>query len=375
MVFGLMCFCFLDDVLEDVRKIGRTIIIFAVSTAFVFVLAYFMGVLHSSAGATGGGLGYFSANINQIINTYAVYANFGSEYAAFGRILSELPHHSRGQSEGNAYIGFGMIIFAFVALFAFVENFGYYKSKLSEKRTLRRTILTVVMLFIFYVVALSPVVTLGTEVILDYSGILPRLVERAWSVFRATGRYLWPIVYIAMVAFIWVAVKSFKKTTVAIIVVCLLFVQAYDMSGYFYHKGELYRNEQVWETNMTSEMWDIISRDYDHFFYITVTMNMYPVLRFAAENRMTVNDTYLARRDAVSIDTLKVQTWQDLHDGKAADDTVYIFRTVDEIVPLVEDNLLYVYVFDDMIAGFATEVENAESIEGVILLTPEMFVP
>ena len=350
MVFIIMTFYFFDDICEY-KKIKKTIIEFSLSMAMLVITMYLIGFFYSGGQRATGGLGYFSGNINSIVNP-----------GRMSRFLRALPLSTSGQYEGNAYIGYGMIIFIFITLFTVVDNFKLYSSKLSEKKIARRVILCVAMFIVFYILTLSPVVSFNDRTLFTYS--VPTLVSDIWSIFRASGRFIWPNVYIVMIAVICITAKKFGKTASILMLVVLVFVQYQDMSDYFERKGSRFREESVWETNLESEMWSVIASDFDHLFYTDGIINMYPVLRFAAQNQMTVNDTEIARKDYDLIGSLISETWSNLHDGITEDNKVYFFQTMP--VQLILNHRLFVYEFDGIIAGFSREIETAKYMDGVI---------
>jgi len=378
MLFGIMCFYFLDDLLEY-KKIKKTVIGFCVPLLVVLTVFFVYGVFHTGADNTTGGLGNFSGNLNQIINPNAVYADIGAQYSDYSIFLKPLPLIAAEegfitdskQSEGNVYIGLGMIFFFFISLAVFIADFREYKTKLSDKRNLRQTILAITMFFAFYIFALSPIVTLGNSVVFDYSFINRWIIRRLLDIFRATGRFAWVSVYILMIVILWIAAKKYKKPVLIIIASVLVCIQCIDISGYFIAKGEIFRNRQVYETNMTSEIWNTVARDFDHVVYLDHTVNRDHVFIFASHNGLTVNDTYLARKDTIRIEAFKRETREMLYRGIAEYDKIYIFGTVPE--ELIIDNKLVVYMVDDMIIGFAKEVENAEYMSGVVRITADML--
>ena len=375
MIFGIMCIYVLDNLFEH-KKIIKTIIEIVVPTFVILVVMFFIGIFHSTAQGSAGGLGGPSTNLNQLFNPFAVYSEIGAPYSDYSRFIRAFPlipddgwFLSSRQSEGNAYLGLGMIILMFIAASIFIEDFKDYKEKLSDKKTLRRVILTVLTFIAFYIFALSPVVTFNDRVLFDYRSILPGKVIILWDTFRATGRFVWVSGYIIMITAIWVVAKKFKKHTLIIIAIMLIFIQYQDQSGYYYAKGEFFRNEQVYVTDLQSDIWGIIASDYEHLMYVGYTVNRNSILKFAVHNGLTVNDTYLARKDIGAIEAVKIHTWEQINDGITRDDMVYIFETIP--VEIVADRKLYVYTADGMILGFARELINAQSMAGVTYITPE----
>ena len=369
MVFGIMCFYYLDNLFEH-KKIWKSIIEIGVPSLIVLLVFFMNGVFHSDPTLVDRGLGETSANLNQIINPNAVYSDIGVEYSDFSRFIRPfplLPHRdgpgaltSSFQAEGATYIGLGMIILFFVSMFVFIVDCKDYKSKLSDKKTLRQTIIAATLFLAYYVFALSPVITFNENVILDYRGLLPGRIMTLWAIFRGTGRFMWVCVYILMIVFIWIVAKKFKKSTLIIMAVILVLVQFADISGYFFNKGRFFREEHVYEKSLKSEIWDVIARDYTHLFYVDGVTNMIPILVFASHNGLTLNDTYLARQNVETVETHKALIREMLYNGVVEDNKVYIFDRIPEL--LINETILFVYIVDGVIIGVTREIENAERI-------------
>jgi len=185
--------------------------------------------------------------------------------------------------------------------------------------------------------------------------------------FRATGRFLWVPVYMLMIFTIWASVKRFKKHILVIVAVLLVFVQFVDQYPYLSAKGYIFREEQVFESSLQSELWDAIAPDYDHIVHLNAFMNHKHVSVYAVRNHLTVNNAYVARQDLISIEDYQEYQWLLLLDGLPEKNTIYIFTIIPE--NLIDENLLFVYLVDEMIIGVANEIENAESMSGVIRLS------
>jgi hypothetical protein len=370
MVFALMCFYIIDNIFEH-KRIKRTIIEVSVPILTVLLVFFLLGVFHSDAEYIDQGFGASSTNLNQFINPNAVYADINTEYSDYSVFIRAFPLLPRSygsptssrQSEGSSYIGLGMIIMFFVALFALIDDFKEYRSKLSDKNVLRRVIIAVIAFFAFYVFALSPVVTFNENIIINYSRIVPDTILHLWAILRGTGRFVWVCVYILMIVIIWIVARKFKRHTLIVMAVILVFVQSVDISGYFVSKGRFFKEEHVYEVELKSDIWDIIARDYKHIVYVNNAHRMYEVLIFASYNGLTMNDTYLARQNVSDVEAHKATTWEMLNNGIADPDTVYVFYGIPE--HLIVDNTLVVYIVDDMIIGVAQEIENAEQLRGV----------
>ena len=359
MVFIFMMLYFIDDIFEY-RKWAKPVIELSASTALCLMTMFIIGAFYSGTSKSAGdGIRMFSTNINSIFNP-----NGESIF------LKNLPI-SPGAEAGTAYIGYGMIIMIFIALFAFADNFKTYRKKISDKVVLRRVILGVIAFFIFYLLALGPNISLNDNLLIAYK--LPKFIERIWNIFRATERFVWPSIYIIMVLAIYITAKKYRKITTVVIMSVLVLVQFQDVHDSFRSQGKYFRKQQTYETNLKSDMWNVIASDYKHLFLFSEpheNLSLYYALaKFAVNNGLTINDFYLARKPYKKINPLKEKTLENLNNGHADHDTVYLYKDVPE--QLILDKTLFVYEFDGIIAGFTKEIKNAKQINGVVRIIPK----
>ncbi|MCL2009496.1 MAG: DUF6311 domain-containing protein [Synergistaceae bacterium] len=355
MVFVFMAAYWIDNIFEH-KSLMKIYAELCIPIAISLIIMYLIGAFYSEAPkGTPEPLGFYGTNINSIVNP-----------GGMSKFLKDLPLATGGQYEGNAYIGYGMILSMFIALFIFAWDIRFYALKFTDKKTGRRTFLGILIFITFYIIALSPVIALNDGILFTYgvSGFDWKIL----NIFRASGRFIWPAVYMIMITTIFMISKLNKYASTALLSI-LAFVQFQDMANYFNAKGAYFRQEQKWETNLKSGMWSIIAKDYKHLFYDGSVENLHgnvlSVAKFAVENKITVNDFHLARKDWRAIEAYKRSTLDRLSNGRAENDTVYFFSGLPEPSTFRD---LFFYQFDGMTAGFSKQIENAEHMQGVTLI-------
>lgn len=178
------------------------------STVWAWVLGLLVGsaalVAMSGVGAaarvTAGGFGTYSLNLLSL--------------------FSKQPDATGGQYEGFSYLGFGVIVLIALNLYA---------SRPAIKRafhTYRAAALAVVLMAVY---ALSATVWLGERLLLS----LPQVGPMEWvgDRFRASGRFVWPLVYVLVVAAIYLTVRRFRPKVATAVLLGALALQALDMAG------------------------------------------------------------------------------------------------------------------------------------------------
>lgn len=181
---------------------------------------YVLGGFSTRADSNDAGLGAYSFNLNGFFNE-----------KGYSRFFDALPMYDELQYEGFAYLGLGIFVLLIVtAVFCVVvltkKKEGCMKKKWAE---IVVGMLVVVGLVVF---AASPVVTWNDKLlfILTDSSTLTRY----WSIFRSTGRIIWPVNYLIYTAVIvcnarlWNSKKSAVVGSVVLALCC--FLQVFEIS-------------------------------------------------------------------------------------------------------------------------------------------------
>lgn len=279
------------------------------------VNTYLLGGFSSSAEATSDGLGECSFNLNGLINPKG--------YSIF---LRDMKMYYESQYEGFAYLGLGVIILLASAVVYAVICIRNKKS--------RESIIYVVGYFIISLAliafAASPEITLNDKLIiqLPYSSTLYRI----WSIFRSTGRIVWPVCY-----FIYILVvvcndrlwKTFNKGKIAVVcLVSCVAIQVIDLSGNLAGKRDYFAPKIEYESPLEDEIWSELADDgsFKHIVWVSHNIDNGRILhlaKYAHDNDMTMNTFYFARGIDVRDNTRN--SMQNL-----SDDCIYIFRADEE---------------------------------------------
>ena len=340
MVFAFSFFYFLDDFLQ--RKKMKTIILFSLSIALCVVTMSIFGVFYNDFSMAGEGLHFFNANINALINPI-----FGSS-----TFLRSRPLATGGQYEGMSYIGFGMIILGFVALFSVLEGYNELIIKLRNRLLLQRLIFGVILFFSFFVISLGPVITIGNMTLLSYMRFLPDFIEQTWSTFRATGRFIWPAAYLLMFGIIVTIAKKYKPAVTAVILSITLLIQLVDLTPFFRYRGEYFRNHVVFESSLQSTVWDGIVHDHMYIYFMETsfsTTQYYHIGRLAVYNNIRLNDFHLARKPVDQINFHRERVLSKLRKGYIDTDIAYLFLSLP--INLILNGTMVFYEADGIIVG------------------------
>jgi len=324
IVFVFMVASAVKNFLET-RKLCSNIISCVASLFILFSVMFVLGAFYSGVDTASDGLGYYSMNVNALLNSQNT-----------SRFLKGLPHATDGQYEGYGYLGFGILLGCFfIVCFALLKS-TEIKQTLQNARIKRNGIILTAVLLFFFIFALSPAVTFNDKELFKLY-VIP-IAERFWGTFRSTGRFVWVLQYMIICGMI-VAIKNIFGVRKGLIFICvLLAVQYLDLKKYFFERGSTFRQRTEWVSPLTSTGWDEIIQAKRHLFFVYggaygfgSKSVMFALADFARLHALTTNDMYIARsKNWQKIEQRKIEERNRILEDNASGETIYIFETIEQ---------------------------------------------
>ena len=180
------------------KTLKKFLLIIIVSIVFMYTVGYFSINLDDGLGW---GYGYYNFNLNSFINPSG-QNNTGT--FSWSNFLTKQNYQNK-EIEGFSYLGISGIIFFIISLFnilkdkfnIFFQNFNW-----------------VIITLPFLVISISNNINFGDTNIVSID--LNKFVYAFLSIFRASGRMIWPVYYIIFIIGIIFVFKYFKsKSTVS----------------------------------------------------------------------------------------------------------------------------------------------------------------
>lgn len=304
----------------------------------LFVCTYLLGGFSTRAEAGSSDLGEFSFNLNGFFNA-----------KGYSRFLPSLKTYCDGQYEGFAYLGLGVFMLLAAALIGILINV-CVGLRTGKKRIDRDFVIYGVMYMLMSVglilFAASPEVTLGDRrlfVLTDSSTL-----THYWSMFRSSGRMVWPVCYLVYIGVIVCNDRLFQRrhAAAAVLVLCT-FVQIFDISGKLKAQRNTFAAWTAYESPLESEVWDKLSQNdcFEHIVWVSHNIDnngIMHIAKYAYDNGLTMNNYYFARGINVNENTRKSLENPDVS-------CIYIFRS-DE-TDGIEEYGLHLYEADGYIIG------------------------
>ncbi|MBO5551578.1 MAG: hypothetical protein J5966_06440 [Lachnospiraceae bacterium] len=326
--------------LRSIGVFGIYLLSYLFATVFTF---YLFGGFYGGISGESEGLGSFSANLNSLFNPID-----------YSRIIRDQPL-IECQYEGLSYIGIMAVIFMIPAV-------AYIARKRAEIWRCHRNLIISIFAVsvILWIIALSPKVTLGSHILFEIP--VPGPVYSAWSIFRASGRFLWPVMYALILIVLYYAKYEIRSYFAAVMVLgCLL--QIYEFSDKVYTTS--YSYSRLKEAHFTADYLDLYSWEgikhlqfmHDYYFgefygdYIRDQMIGYT--QFALRNGMTVSNFHFSRDDMNKLRGRIEECERLLEAGTPEEDTIYVFRKEDVNIDELQQRysgVTYIFTDDEIIA-------------------------
>ena len=343
MIFAFMAAFYLPEIIS--KKWYKGCIKIVIPTAVTVVIMYIWGYFYGSHDLNGGGLGSFNANINALFNDQG------------NSLVSSLMGKtaSGGIWESYAYLGAGILILSVIALYDIIQ-----KKKYKELKKQNRPLVILIVIFLF--VSIYPVIRFGEYTLLELP--LPQSVDNLFGTFRANGRFMWPVMYLAILGVIVYIIRNFREKACLFLMVCLL-IQILDLSPACKAQSERINILTETENRLSSDAWEQMNRKEVFFFYEPVggaPMEITSLMgKYAHDHGMVMNDFYTSRKDSTNINQDKNEEYQNIMSGNPDKNKLYVFNEI-PLEILANASGLHFYTIDGISVGITEELPGQEEI-------------
>ncbi|MCE7505255.1 DUF6311 domain-containing protein [Polynucleobacter sp. IMCC30063] len=258
--------------------------------------------------------------------------------------LSDLDYTARSY-EGFMYGGLGVITIIIFAVLNFRSSIAWLSAAAQRHLTL------MAILFSFSLLAISNQIGIGAY---GFTIELPEMLYQLVSIFRASGRFFWPVFYILILTAIILIYKQYSlRATLGLLMVAAV-IQLLDLSaGYLplRHRLMLSKSSEF-RTELTNPFWDFLGQHYKKLVRIPVRPEWVNVLpenwskwsAFSAKYHLATNSAYLARQSALGLSKSNDQLKATVLSGDYQRDTLYVLEN--EVVLLAAEHL---HMQDDLL--------------------------
>jgi hypothetical protein len=260
---------------------------------------------------TAGGLGYYSMNLLAFISP-----------EGWSAVLPTLPSATAGQPyEGFQYLGLGLLLLLAVAVALRVGG-----RATPGPRVVTPWLLTTCLVMTAF--AVSPVVTLGSRTVLNLDG--------AWTaplaLFRSSGRFVWPLVYLGLVWTIATVARAAPTRSAVAVLGLAVVVQTVDLHGAHQLRRDVAHDPSfhAWLNPFDDPRWQVVAPAYAHLALVPppqcgdTPVPYEAAIGLTADHGLTINAGVVARRDERARASYCETLARQVETATLADDTLYV---------------------------------------------------
>jgi hypothetical protein len=275
-------------------------------TGVILLVGYSIGLFSLDINSlVGEGFGFYSWNLNGFINP--------DQSSTF---LKDLAAGTGGQYEGFSYLGLGNLLILPTALFLFLR-------KDPSRRRLFFFLPIGLVAILLSSFALSQEAFSGAQPLWDIH--LPGFVFTLCSLFRSSGRFIWPVYYFLVLFGLTSILRNCRHPRLVLSLALLL--QYIDLQPLFDAKN--FDGFAQYQSDLQAEFWQQAAKTSRHVILIPASSGSFSVYKpfalYALQNKLTLNCGYFSRADYDVIDKYAMQVWEELKAGKSDAQTIYIF--------------------------------------------------
>lgn len=310
----------------------------------------------------------YSFNLNSFYNSYGHFSEFLPDYG----------YVNDKQYEGFAYFGIGMMVI--ILIFMVCTLIRFLKDKNEFILIGKKYWPLFLVCFSLFLFSITNEVTLGTRTLIKLP--LPGLIEKLGYIFRASGRFVWPLYYVIFVF----SLLSFTKLKISTylklgILSLIMGIQIYDIQ-YLITFRELKSGD--YHTALKDDKWIKVFKEFEEIityppFETSLAYNMdYQDLCFLAlEAKKPITNGYVARSNIEDKDAYKTNLLGLIKSGSIGKNQLFIttekyiedfdFLIYKDLVTLKKlDNFIFVYSKEKAIGNYFDE--DSESLNYINII-------
>lgn len=271
------------------------------------------------------GYGHYSANLLSYVDPmdwHGFLHNYGRDIAGkheWSQFLKPREQATIGQYEGFAYFGLGTLL-----LMAYA--FAHLLAQPSRWRALQFWLPLLAICIALFAVALSNKITLGSSVLAEIP--CPPGILNALAVFRASGRFVWPLHYLLLWAVLSAVTRYCPPRLAAVLLIIGVTLQFADLSKKFDEFRQEFHHQSSWETPLKNPLWEQAALRYRYFSVVPPLPEgdaYIPLAHLAAHHGAGIDIGYVSRPDSAALKAYADKQSVEIAEGRLRPDTLYIY--------------------------------------------------
>ncbi len=318
------------------KKVLHSLIIGFCYILVCFISIFVLGGFSHGHQLDAGGLGQFSFNLNGFFNSMG-----------WSKIFPSLTSYGEGSGDGFAYLGIGILLLTGIVILCKINK--RLSGKIKNNLLSLSIIPYLFMIIIFLLISCSHILAINGHIFFKLP--YPEKLISLWGMFRSSGRFIWPVIYILMIYLISYIINFvMNQKLLTALLISLFVLQIYDISGVLKNKHDEFTSSYERYGLSSNKEWDNLLENKRHIVFVSkITQSqdiLYSISQYAIENNMTINDFYFAH-SAVSGEIIECLNEYYMNDINKY--TAYIFKS-DDYDNIQKFDLDY-YNIDNFIVG------------------------
>jgi len=337
-ILAIILSIFILDLIYRTRIEGfrskDSFLIFFKAFSLLILSLYVFGYFSNGASIGSGGYSLYRANLNTFFNDNDFWSYILPD-------IGSIPN----DYEGFAFLGVGIIVLLFISLYEVFKNKLLLNTIFSKKNIYLLSLS--ILLFLF---AITNKITLGTLVLFEFD--LPEFFKIFTRPLRSSGRMVWLLFYLIYCAIFFILANSKHLQSYKYLLPILLVIQIFDtgaaasnfrfkMSDTRAYNLKPYINSNdpkniaivktlnsFWDSPLVSPEWIKIKDNYKKIIYVyprNRPENAYPLVYFAAKNKLATNFGYFSRYKGSKKDEIYSKIDENINKKNYDADSIYVF--------------------------------------------------
>jgi len=291
---------------RSIKQVGLEL---AGIVTIVGLVCWQVGYFSVGDGLSTSGYGYCRMNLASVLDP-----------SGWSFVLKDIPQ-AKGDYEGFNFLGLGVIT---LALFGFPVLIAGRSGLVLAARRHYSILVALTGLTLF---ALSNKISIGSQEFEIIS--LPEPLLQAANVFRASGRFFWPVFYVLVLSAIFVVVRGYSVRSAILMLTIALVVQVVDTrAGWQDVRKKLMASpKSEWASPLSDPFWEKAADKYKKVRWIPPgnhSPHWKTLAYYAARHEMKTDAVYLARIDKEALQAARQNAIDAVNTGTYEPDSLYV---------------------------------------------------
>jgi hypothetical protein len=272
----IACFSLLCLFQDIYRKKWGSVLFFLAGLIVSYAAGYLIGALGTGVSVERIGYGYFSMNINAILNPDS---RGGYTWSYF---LKTRPQ-TLGNYDGFNYLGIGIILLAFMVFFLLLS----FSSWHSTIRSLKNYVPLIIICIFLFCFSISNTITWNDKILITIP--LPEILQKICDIFRASSRLFYPVyylIYIFLLTCLWYNRYDIKQKSLTIMLTTIIIVQLCDLHQVIIQKHMSMNEAQKQNSILQDDILSLVGDTHNEILLDNCDFDLHPLAIWAFKHNM-----------------------------------------------------------------------------------------